>query len=74
MGSKDNKGQKPIFNSKNFNQKSNYFNIRKNIYVNLIEDNDEKDKKNEEKIYIKEELDINLNDENNEKEKERKCG
>ena len=69
LGSNDNKGQKPIFNSKNFNQKSNYFNIRKNIYVNLIEDNDEKDKKNEEKIYIKEELDINLNNENNEKDK-----
>ena len=69
LGANDNKGQKQIFNSKNFNKKSNYFNIRKNMHVSITEDNDEKDKKNDEKIYITEELEINGNNGNNEKDK-----
>ena len=67
----DNKGQKQILSSKNFNQKSNYFNMRKNMFVNIIEDEDGKDKKNEEKIYIKEEFDNNEKDGKEKDEKEK---
>jgi len=67
----DNKEDNQIFNSKNFNKKSNYFNIRKNVNLSIIED-DEKDKKNEDKIYIKEEFDKNVNIENKENDEDKK--
>ena len=42
--------QRQIFNSKNFGQKTNMFNIRKNVCMNITENDENQDRKTENKI------------------------